>query len=108
MGAPQTIDQRHLYGTSVRWYWEPGVADDAAAGSWRGDAARTVVERADGKRRFIEIRGSAISGQEAVAGCPFPSRCDRADARCVAEMPEMTMTDGDHGFACWNPVEENR
>src|SRR5690606_15560620 len=37
-------DQRHLYGTSVRWYWEPGVADEAASGGWRGDASRTVVE----------------------------------------------------------------
>lgn len=44
VGAPQTIDQRHLYGRSVRWYWEPGVADLAARQAWRADAARTVVE----------------------------------------------------------------
>ena len=31
VGAPQTIDQTHLYGRAVRWFHDPGVADDAAA-----------------------------------------------------------------------------
>lgn len=40
VGAPQTIDQRDLYGTAVRRYEEPGVARLDAAGSWRGLASR--------------------------------------------------------------------
>ena len=31
VGAPQTIDQTNLYGRAVRWFHDPGVADEAAA-----------------------------------------------------------------------------
>src|SRR3712207_733020 len=44
VGAPQTIDQAHLYGRAVRWFAEPGVADEAAAGTWRSLAARAYLE----------------------------------------------------------------
>jgi 2-succinyl-5-enolpyruvyl-6-hydroxy-3-cyclohexene-1-carboxylate synthase len=44
VGAPQTIDQTHLYGRSVRWFAEPGVADDALRSTWRSLAARAFVE----------------------------------------------------------------
>jgi 2-succinyl-5-enolpyruvyl-6-hydroxy-3-cyclohexene-1-carboxylate synthase len=40
VGAPQTIDQQHLYGRAVRWFADPGVPDDAARWSWRPLAAR--------------------------------------------------------------------
>lgn len=43
VGAPQTIDQNHLYGTAVRWYADPGVPEAATAGTWRPLAARTVL-----------------------------------------------------------------
>ena len=39
VGAPQTIDQTKLYGAAVRWFHEPGVADAAAAHTWRSLAA---------------------------------------------------------------------
>ncbi|MBA3606443.1 MAG: 2-succinyl-5-enolpyruvyl-6-hydroxy-3-cyclohexene-1-carboxylic-acid synthase [Acidimicrobiia bacterium] len=47
VGAPQTIDQIHLYGRSVRWFHDAAVPDADAVGSWRSlarrafDAART-------------------------------------------------------------------
>jgi len=44
VGAPQTIDQTHLFGRAVRWFAEPGVADDAVRGTWRSLAARAHVE----------------------------------------------------------------
>ena len=44
VGAPQTIDQVHLFGRSVRWFAEPGVPDEAASTAWRPLAARAVVE----------------------------------------------------------------
>ena len=44
VGAPQTIDQTHLYGRAVRWFAEPGVADDATRGTWRSLAARALLE----------------------------------------------------------------
>jgi 2-succinyl-5-enolpyruvyl-6-hydroxy-3-cyclohexene-1-carboxylate synthase len=44
VGAPQTIDQRNLYGSAVRWYCEPGPA--AAGGSaWWRDLARDAWVR---------------------------------------------------------------
>jgi 2-succinyl-5-enolpyruvyl-6-hydroxy-3-cyclohexene-1-carboxylate synthase len=44
VGAPQTIDQTHLYGRSVRWFCDPGVPEAATAATWRSVAARAVVE----------------------------------------------------------------
>ncbi len=43
-GAPQTIDQTHLFGRATRWFAEPGPADPAHASTWRSLAARSVVE----------------------------------------------------------------
>jgi 2-succinyl-5-enolpyruvyl-6-hydroxy-3-cyclohexene-1-carboxylate synthase len=39
VGAPQTIDQVELYGSSVRWFHDAPVPDDAAAPTWRPLAA---------------------------------------------------------------------
>ncbi len=46
VGAPQAIDQTHLYGRAVRWFHAPGVADAAAAPRWRSLAARAYAEAA--------------------------------------------------------------
>ena len=43
VGAPQTIDQRGLFGSSVRWEHDPGVADGAGAAGWRGVASRAYA-----------------------------------------------------------------
>jgi 2-succinyl-5-enolpyruvyl-6-hydroxy-3-cyclohexene-1-carboxylate synthase len=43
VGAPQTIDQTHLYGRAVRWFVAPGVADEATAHTWRPLAARAAA-----------------------------------------------------------------
>ena len=46
VGAPQTIDQTRLFGSAVRWFHDPGVANFDAAHTWRGLAdhayARTL------------------------------------------------------------------
>src|SRR5688500_6570383 len=39
VGAPQTIDQTKLYGGAVRWFCDPGIADDVASPTWRSTAA---------------------------------------------------------------------
>ncbi|HEY1466185.1 MAG TPA: 2-succinyl-5-enolpyruvyl-6-hydroxy-3-cyclohexene-1-carboxylic-acid synthase [Acidimicrobiales bacterium] len=44
VGAPQTIDQARLYGSSTRWFFEPGVADEATSQTWRSMASRSVAE----------------------------------------------------------------
>lgn len=50
VGAPQTMNQRHLYGDMVRLFEEPGVARVAAAESWRPLANRLWAHAADGER----------------------------------------------------------
>jgi 2-succinyl-5-enolpyruvyl-6-hydroxy-3-cyclohexene-1-carboxylate synthase len=45
--APQTIDQRDLYGTATRWYCEPGPPAAGGAPWWR-DLARDALRRTDG------------------------------------------------------------
>lgn len=47
VGAPQTVDQRALYGTALRWSVDPGVPSPEAAGSWRPLAARIVAAARD-------------------------------------------------------------
>lgn len=49
VGAPQTIDQRDLYGRAVRWYCEPGPPAAGGAPWWR-DLARDAWMRAFGER----------------------------------------------------------
>ncbi len=44
VGAPQTIDQAHLFGRSPRWFADPGVPEGASRPSWRSLAARAVAE----------------------------------------------------------------
>ena len=48
VGAAQTIDQTNLYGRSVRWFHDPGVADEAAASTWRSLGRRLVDAARDG------------------------------------------------------------
>jgi 2-succinyl-5-enolpyruvyl-6-hydroxy-3-cyclohexene-1-carboxylate synthase len=50
VGAPQTIDQTHLFGRSVRWFADPGVPAAASRSSWRSLAARAVIESGAGGR----------------------------------------------------------
>ena len=48
VGAPQTIDQVHLYGRSVRWFADPGVPDDGSRSVWRSLGSRSVAEAVSG------------------------------------------------------------
>jgi 2-succinyl-5-enolpyruvyl-6-hydroxy-3-cyclohexene-1-carboxylate synthase len=43
VGAPQAIDQVHLYGRSVRWYGDPGVPEADGRSRWRAFAARAYA-----------------------------------------------------------------
>lgn len=43
VGAPQTIDQQHLYGEAVRWFHDPGVPDLGDGDGWRPLARRSLA-----------------------------------------------------------------
>lgn len=44
VGAPQAINQTHLYGSTLRWFYEPGVADGFPASTWRSLGSRCIAE----------------------------------------------------------------
>jgi 2-succinyl-5-enolpyruvyl-6-hydroxy-3-cyclohexene-1-carboxylate synthase len=48
IGAPQTIDQLHLYGRSVRWFHDAAPPDEADPTSWRPLAQRVFSTAAAG------------------------------------------------------------
>jgi 2-succinyl-5-enolpyruvyl-6-hydroxy-3-cyclohexene-1-carboxylate synthase len=48
VGAPQAIDQTHLFGRAVRWYHDPGVPGPGDAAAWRSLGARAFAAAADG------------------------------------------------------------
>jgi 2-succinyl-5-enolpyruvyl-6-hydroxy-3-cyclohexene-1-carboxylate synthase len=50
VGANQAIDQEHLYGSAVRWFFDPGTPVDipGAPRIWRRLAARAVAMAGDG------------------------------------------------------------
>lgn len=68
-GAPQTIDQRHLYGKSVRWYAEPGPADPAAISGWRPLAADSVASTMAGRPGPVHLD---LAFREPLIGPPGP------------------------------------
>lgn len=43
VGAPQTINQKHLYGSVVRTFLDAGVPDDGGRDEWRSVARRVVT-----------------------------------------------------------------
>ena len=51
VGAPQTIDQQHLYGRSVQSFADPGVPDEATDHTWRPLAAETYIRSVRGLGR---------------------------------------------------------
>ncbi len=48
VGAPQTVDQDHLYGRAVRFFASPGPPEAAGRTWWRSLAARAVLEATEG------------------------------------------------------------
>ena len=83
VGAPQTIDQTHLFGRSVRWFHDPGVADDAASGTWRSLARRAFQAARTGPVHLNLPFREPLVGEP--AELPPPLAADRGhDQRAVA------------------------
>ncbi len=71
IGAPQTIDQTRLYGTSVRYFAQPGVPDEAMASSWRPLASRLAAEALGWSGRPGPVQLN-LSFRDPLVGQPAP------------------------------------
>jgi 2-succinyl-5-enolpyruvyl-6-hydroxy-3-cyclohexene-1-carboxylate synthase len=69
VGAPQAIDQTHLFGRSARWFHAPGVADEAAAPTWRPLAARAYAEALGPRPGPVHLN---LAFREPLLGTPGP------------------------------------
>ena len=99
IGAPQTIDQTHLFGSTVRFFAEPGVPDGATAGSWRSLASRAVAEAAGWSGRPGPVHLN-LSFRDPLVGDPGPLPPGRSDSKPWHEVRRRT-TKGQAG----DPVE---
>jgi peptide/nickel transport system ATP-binding protein len=61
--------------------------------------------RAEHGRRLVEIPGMVPSLKDEQPGCLFAPRCPNAVARCLQEVPPLTVHGPFHWAACWNPVQ---
>jgi 2-succinyl-5-enolpyruvyl-6-hydroxy-3-cyclohexene-1-carboxylate synthase len=92
VGAPQTIDQTHLFGGSVRWFCDPGVADPATRTTWRSLAARSVAEAASGASGPGPVHlnlpfREPLLGDQAAGGGVGPGRPDGRPWHQVVQGP---------------------
>ncbi|MFF3610608.1 oligopeptide/dipeptide ABC transporter ATP-binding protein [Streptomyces sp. NPDC002580] len=57
----------------------------------------------------IPLTGPVPSATRPPSGCPFRTRCWKADERCATRMPDFTAASAPgHRFRCHHPVEEGR
>jgi 2-succinyl-5-enolpyruvyl-6-hydroxy-3-cyclohexene-1-carboxylate synthase len=76
IGAPQTIDQTHLFGGAVRWFCEPGAAN---ASVWRSIGARAAAEALGAGGRGPGPVHLNLSFRDPLVGEPGPLPPGRAD-----------------------------
>jgi peptide/nickel transport system ATP-binding protein len=57
-------------------------------------------------RTAIPIRGELPSPLNPPSGCPFRTRCPRAQAKCAEEEPALSSFGGQHYAACYFPLQE--
>jgi 2-succinyl-5-enolpyruvyl-6-hydroxy-3-cyclohexene-1-carboxylate synthase len=78
VGAPQTIDQTHLFGRSTRWFADPGPPDAAAVRSWRSLGARAVLEATGSPAGPVHLN---LPFREPLLGSPLALPDGRPDGR---------------------------
>lgn len=76
VGAPQTIDQTHLFGRATRWFADPGPPTAEAAGTWRSLAARSVLESTGSPAGPVHLN---LPFREPLVAASLPLPAGRAD-----------------------------
>ncbi len=77
VAAPQTVDQTHLFGRSVRWFTDPGVADASQSGTWRSLAGRAWAEATAEWPGPVQLN---LPFREPLVGTPEPLPPARGDS----------------------------
>lgn len=90
VGAPQAIDQLHLFGRSVRWFADPGVAEPTTAARWRALAARAVAEAIGDPPGPVHLN---LPFREPLVGTPGPLPAARDRGAWVRRMPTGAAAD---------------
>jgi 2-succinyl-5-enolpyruvyl-6-hydroxy-3-cyclohexene-1-carboxylate synthase len=79
VGAPQTIDQKHLYGGVARAYIDLGVADDERSDEWRRGARRAYASATGERPGPVQMNLPFREPLLGVVG-PLPARDDSRSA----------------------------
>ncbi|MFK4064559.1 oligopeptide/dipeptide ABC transporter ATP-binding protein [Streptomyces sp. NPDC029674] len=56
----------------------------------------------------IPLAGPVPSATRPPSGCPFRTRCWKADEVCATAMPDTRSAGAGHGFRCFHPVDEGQ
>jgi 2-succinyl-5-enolpyruvyl-6-hydroxy-3-cyclohexene-1-carboxylate synthase len=78
VGAPQAIDQVHLFGRAVRWFGDPGAPDVASAGRWRAFAGRAYAATLGASPGPVHLN---LPFREPLVGAAGPLPPGRGDGR---------------------------
>ncbi len=80
VGAPQAIDQVHLFGRAVRWFADPGAIESTAGaqGWWRSFAARALLATRVGTHGPVHLN---LPFREPLVGEPGELTPGRPDER---------------------------
>jgi 2-succinyl-5-enolpyruvyl-6-hydroxy-3-cyclohexene-1-carboxylate synthase len=88
VGAPQTIDQRELYGPSVRWFADPGPPSGRGRDGWRRLAADAVAATVGPVPGPVHLN---VAFREPLVGRPGPlAPVDESTARSEPEPVVLT------------------